>query len=470
MDRKLYCGAAKRLITPPEEMFGDVCGMVNAEIGKVFDDLYLRVIVLSDGFKKLLFISFDLDRPIDSQFNLPIISEHTGIPVENILYTAIHTHSAPGDKRRNDFGNKNAWNKNRDPDAPRPLPPADGPFSVYVRQRLLEAVDEAIDSLRPAKMGYGFGKSFINVNRCQSFYPKNEDGTLGFDHALGYNAEGPVDRTLFVMKLTDMDDKPIAFLVNYAVHCVVMIWNDIGDGRMGISGDIAGNVSQYMEAEYEGAVAMWTSGAAGDQNPIMMNQSYYPDPVTGESRLYPIQTAETPLMMLKILSSRHFADIKRTIEGIKETSEYTELKTAWDIASTARCEPVQGEDGEITFTPSSQRLPYQIPLHLFRVGDVALMGASAEMCAQRGMTVKNAALMKNTVVINHAGRLDALSGGYVLDDDTIMACIKAKITKKDSLQLKVDNFIPGGGQLCTMPGSIDKALEETTVSLFKEVM
>ena len=56
---------------------------------------------------------------------------------------------------------------------------------------------------------------------------------------------------------------------NYAVHGVIT-----GNLDM-ISGDIPGAASRYVEESLgDDAVALWTSGAAGDQNPIYFNQTY----------------------------------------------------------------------------------------------------------------------------------------------------------------------------------------------------
>jgi neutral ceramidase len=40
------------------------------------------------------------------------------------------------------------------------------------------------------------------------------------------------------------------------------------DGHVQITGDIAGWTSKYVEDHFKGAVALWTPGAAGDQNPL----------------------------------------------------------------------------------------------------------------------------------------------------------------------------------------------------------
>ncbi|MGI6576445.1 MAG: hypothetical protein ACOX1Q_00020 [Eubacteriales bacterium] len=39
------------------------------------------------------------------------------------------------------------------------------------------------------------------------------------------------------------------------------------DGSIGVCGDLPGRTSAILEGMFEGAVALWTPGAAGDQKP-----------------------------------------------------------------------------------------------------------------------------------------------------------------------------------------------------------
>ena len=123
--------------------------------------------------------------------------------------------------------------------------------------------------------------AYVNINR--------REFTPGRGLWLGYNEEGPSDKTVTVLRFDDLTGKPIAFWINYAVHAVVM-----GPDNFQITGDIAGATSRFVEQHYlgkdrprsdagsrlrlrpeeraadEDPVAVWTSGAAGDQNPVSM--------------------------------------------------------------------------------------------------------------------------------------------------------------------------------------------------------
>jgi neutral ceramidase len=72
-----------------------------------------------------------------------------------------------------------------------------------------------------------------------------------------------------VVRVESPAGTPIAVYYNYAVHGVITGTLDM------ISADIPGAASRYVEESLGGgAVALFASGAAGDQNPIYFNQTY----------------------------------------------------------------------------------------------------------------------------------------------------------------------------------------------------
>ena len=76
----------------------------------------------------------------------------------------------------------------------------------------------------------------------------------------GANREGPSDKTVAVLTFERLDGTPIAVYYNYAVHAVIT-------GQLDqVSGDIPGAASRYIEDSFDdNVVALWSSGAAGDQ-------------------------------------------------------------------------------------------------------------------------------------------------------------------------------------------------------------
>jgi hypothetical protein len=416
----------------------------------VIDQLYLRVIALSDGSQRAMIISFDLDKAPNPALWLPKLEEHTGVPAANITYLGTHTHSAP-------FTTFRPRERTREKITP-VQQQATVAYEDFVFQQLMAAVDEAWAALRPARMGFGTGESYINVNRNEEYLCEVEGQLWGVAFE-GQRPEVPVDRTLFVLKIEEESGAPIAFFVNYPVHCCVMFLNRYDQqGSMGISGDIAGTVSQYMEEKFPGSVAVWSSGAAGDVDPVITNEMRYPDPKDGNRKVYMLPDWQTIYQLMIFQAARHFADIQKVLRGIQTTTDDVTLSGAvcWSetpayasntpFFSTAL--PTEGE-GE----------PYRIRMHLLRIGEVALCGIGGELYNGLGKLLKEQAALPNTVIINHEASL-IQDAGYILDDDTL-----ARVRRVTPIR----GMIPGFGTV-SKAGYVGPSLVAHLQELFDQVL
>ena len=223
----LRAGAAKVDITPAED------DLPQNYLG-ILDRIHSRAVVIDDGATVAALISVDAGAVPDSIWQA-VTSElysELGIPVTNVLITATHTHSVPRQA-------------------------ADD----YV-DRIVESVRLAQQRLVPARVGFGTGVSYINVNR-NMLDPKTRRWREGA------NYDGPSDKTVAVIKFEGLDGEPIAVYYNYAMHAVAAGQLDL------VSGDAPGTTSRYIEDSFDDRiVALWSSGAAGDQNPIYYQQTY----------------------------------------------------------------------------------------------------------------------------------------------------------------------------------------------------
>jgi len=200
----------------------------------VLDPIYVRALVIDNGGTRAALVSLDAGSvPTDLYGKVSArAAGELGIPADHLLMSATHTHSVPF----------------------QPLP---GP-----EDKVMQALREAAGRLQPARVAWGTGQSFINVNRDRVDPVTNRWWE-------GPNYEGTSDKTVAVVRFESLSGAPIAVYYNYAVHGVITGTLDK------ISGDIPGSTSRYVEASLGGdAVALFTSGAAGDQNPIYFNQTY----------------------------------------------------------------------------------------------------------------------------------------------------------------------------------------------------
>src|SRR5205807_4779485 len=67
------------------------------------------------------------------------------------------------------------------------------------------------------------------------------------------------DDQMTILKVVDMDEKPIALVVNYAAHPTYY-----GASMLDVSGDWCGAFERMVEGLMPGAVALFINGAEGD--------------------------------------------------------------------------------------------------------------------------------------------------------------------------------------------------------------
>src|SRR6266851_742338 len=220
----LQAGSAKVDITPSADAALPMSGYAGRQEGfkGIHDHIYTRAIVLSDGSRQAAIVSWELiGVPTAAWEELSErIARETGIQPECLLLTAVHDHSAPAPFGI--YGNTS---------------PKSAVYSSQLQDATVEAVRQAKANLQPAKIGIGTGSAYVNINR-REYSP--ERGWW-----LGYNPEGPSDKTVTVIRFDALSGKPIAVFINYAVHVVVM-----GPENYQISGDLAGATSRYVENYY----------------------------------------------------------------------------------------------------------------------------------------------------------------------------------------------------------------------------
>lgn len=409
MNDLFQCGAARADITPDEESVCGLFGLMRIPYAGIIDRLSVRVIALADGDEKALIVAFDLDKAPEPAQWLPELSRHTGIPQERILYFGTHTHSAPlttiRPREKNGADAQQRQNMDR--------------YEAQLLQKLLACADDALARMVPARLGCATGESYVNVNRNADFVYTDADGKKFPFICECMNWKAPVDRTLFAMRMEDLNGEPLAFFVNYPMHCCLMFQNNFdGKGSMGISGDIAGRISTLVEQAYPGAVAVWSSGAAGDVDPALFNAVMYPDPADGHYVKEAIPDWHTTEMLLRMVVGWHYKDVMETLQRIQcqKTSVPIKAGVAWSE------------------TPSNTEEPYRIRMQLLQLDDISLVGIGGELYNSLGRLLKENSLTAQTVVINHnASILD--DAGYILDDDTLFRAAQDAPTP---------HFIPGG--------------------------
>ena len=223
---QLKAGAAKVNVTPgPDQLGRNTYG--------VLDSTHVRAIIFTNGTNIAGLANVDGNtnqRVIDAVNER--LEKDFGIPKGNIIYNGTHCHST-----------------------------GTVPMDELI-ERTYQAVKQAYENMVPAKVGYGSGVSYLNVKR-DLFDPERGTWWEGPDY------DGKSDKTVAVIYFESLDGKPIATYYNYAMHAVITGQLDM------ITGDFPGKSEEYIESRYgSDFVAVFASGAAGDQNPLYFQQTF----------------------------------------------------------------------------------------------------------------------------------------------------------------------------------------------------
>ena len=384
----LSVGAARVDVTPAAGAALPMSGYSSRKQGfvKIHDHIYTRAIVLGDGTHQVAILSWELIGMPDAVWQelSQRISKELGIPADHLILAAEHVHSAPTVA--------GAYTKGS---------PETIAYTAKLEDAAFQAVKQAKAALQPAQFGFGTGKAYVNINRRERF----PDGEWN----LGYNLDGPSDKTVAVLKFETLSGKPIALLINYAVHGVVM-----GPNNLEVSGDLPGATSRFVEEYYrgdiptrsdggwdlqlqshektDGVVALWTSGAAGDQNPIVMEN--------GED-----------FSMVDALGRILGEETVRAANNIKNLSSQASVWGSERVISCPGRKVVPGPHpkGEFQFEDAP---PVDIRLSLLMLNNIAVTGVSGEVLTPIYLRLQSESPFRHTIMVTHANGLS----GYIPND------------------------------------------------------
>ena len=215
-------GTGRRIITPdPLLPVSGGLGPTNPAREKQ-GDLMARAIVFQNGETSIAVVSLDL-LGFPSVLCERVRKRVPRIPGKNIMIGSTHTHSAPdcygfADGRGGHTG--------------------DLKYMDLVCVKAAEAINDAIDALKPARLRVA---------------TEEAKGKIAYN----YYAPDLYDRRMSVIQAVDPTDKPIATLVNYAIHPEVL-----GSGIGVLSPDLIGPLCDRIE-EKGGGAGIFMNGAQG---------------------------------------------------------------------------------------------------------------------------------------------------------------------------------------------------------------
>ncbi|MFN8344797.1 MAG: hypothetical protein U0X91_07335 [Spirosomataceae bacterium] len=224
--QSLKVGAALRVITPNPLLPASGGIGTPKKTTEKKGELFARALVLEKGTVRVAIVS------VDNLGWSSILGNRSralikGIPAENILIGCTHTHSGPDAYAFPDQTGKSS---------------ADLAYLDDCVKKIAEAVNEAVTKLEPASLKIAVGETKAGI--AYNYYaPQLYDPRCGVIQAIATTGA--------------TQGKPIATLVNYAIHPEV-----IGSGRGILSPDLCGPLYDRIEAK-AGGMAIFMNGAQG---------------------------------------------------------------------------------------------------------------------------------------------------------------------------------------------------------------
>ncbi len=352
MGQSLSGHVVKKNITPKNSQH--LLGYGARKSTGVHDSIYHKILVLDDGETTFVLVSSDicLVSPAEYDRVKALVANEMDISPDQFYWSVTHTHSAPevgppglpelflGDRYTHSF---------------------DTAYTNFVTRQLLDGVVEAKLGLKPARLGVGWGHSNANINRRAV----DEKGVV----RLGMNPDGPVDRRIGVLKLTDAHSGNLmATIANYAIHGTVMSGHNLD-----ISGDAPGIVATYVE-EKTGAPLLFINGAAGNIAPIY---SVYPSPSAGH------------LNEFKVLLGDKILDAVNRINGFETDIKFQFGK---EILRTPRKETLGWTEAlsDYTSTPQSGKPEVLLPVYFLKINPrIAIWAAPLELFCESSNAIRS---------------------------------------------------------------------------------
>ncbi|HET9746487.1 MAG TPA: hypothetical protein VFP97_12290 [Chitinophagaceae bacterium] len=402
--RKVFrAGAATTNITP--KIGTSINGLFqDRRVKNIHDETHARCLVLDDGQSCLAIVVMDLCAASREMIDRAKARAHevTGIPTQNMLISATHTHSA----------GTAASLFQSDPD------PA---YVDFLSDRAADAIIRAYENRMPARIGWAVGHEPTQVfNRrwkmksgTQMTNPFGGQDQVKMNPGQANPAllepAGPVDTEIPVISVQSHDSMFIAVLANYSLHYVGGTSDD--EISADYYGMFASRIGELLDAGKHDKtfVGMMTNGTSGDINNInVAGVSSAPEAPYVQMRMVAnIVAAEAykAILNIKYHDWVSLATFQQEISlGVRKPDK-KEIRRAQDIVSNAKGAVMMSIDEVYAReTLLMKDFPDQIPILLqaLRIGDLAITAIPNEVFAEIGLELKAKSPFKPTFNIELA--------------------------------------------------------------------
>jgi hypothetical protein len=224
MEKSLMkAGVAKAVIT---NRTAGVMANGNTSNGTLHD-IHARALVLNDGVKRMIFVTYDLNcLDVGTPILRKRVKDELGIDPAQLVLLATHNHSATIQ-----------------------IDPANFEYGKWLADRIFDLIKEAIDNEKgPVTLKFGFGNGYFIRDIRRS------------------GGNEPIDYEIQALKVM-FKNKPIAVLFNQPTHPAMAEGPKIEPGHPGYAMD-------EIEQNYPGILALYGDASGGNQMPTGLNSIY----------------------------------------------------------------------------------------------------------------------------------------------------------------------------------------------------
>ena len=409
---ELRAGTAVVDVTPQEWPLAPRGSFTPRPTDSAHDPLNVRCLVLDDGNTSVALavvdscmVHRDVLDPAKRQ-----ASQATGIPAQQMLISASHTHSAP-------FANAQHGT----------------PQELAYQKRLLAGIVEAIvrasKNRQPAKAGWSgydfpdevFNRRWFLKPGTVPTNPFGEDTDIvkmnpPRNNAILINPAGPTDPEVSVLYVEDAKGRPLSVFANYSLHYV-------GNTGGQMSADYFGEFARLMPVRVgrpaEGFVAMLSNGTSGDINNINFRNPRPRREPFEQIRIVAGKTADaatraigqidsvsgnlsgnlTLAMKQREITLKHRVPTAQQIERAKNILEV-------DAEGEKKLPRLAKAYAQRTLKLAAEPPTTEVLIQVVRIGELAICALPFEVFVEIGLELKDKSPAADTFVVELA------NGGY----------------------------------------------------------
>ncbi|MBN8420236.1 MAG: hypothetical protein J0L73_15065 [Verrucomicrobia bacterium] len=383
-------GAATSNITP--ELGSSINGgFQDGKAAFIHDELHARCLALDDGQTKLVMVVADscvIGRGIFDEAK-KMVHEATGLPLENMLMSATHSHSC---------GTAQAVGQSE----PSPM------YQRFIARRIADGVRRALNNLAPAKIAWGGVDVPQQVfNRRWKMKPGGVPPTPlgvttdqvktnpGVNNPNLLEPAGPTDPQVSFISVQSAEGKPIALYANYSLHYV----GGVGPGH--ISADYYGvfcrQIGELLGADQQDTpfVGIMSNGTSGDINNVDFRGGQAKEGPYGRIKIVANDVAQAVAGACKKLTYQDWVPLgvaqKEIMLGLRiPTKEEVEKASALMKQSKLfpRMETMEQVYARETVLLADFPKEVSAPLQVLKIGELRVSAIPAEVFVEIGLGMK----------------------------------------------------------------------------------